>query len=206
MSIADAAVPADVVESTLGHFDELDRAKDEAAMQELATRLGREQPAILEYAASLGAELGEAAGQAAVFYTTLVWTMFDRHAGLELPRVTTDNVRQAETFIDTARGALGDLEPLEAAERVAPELRERQPHVTGKLGGLLAEDVRGEALTAELAASSARVIQVVIEALDAAISGRRQGITRAPKRKGPKVGRNVPCPCGSGKKFKRCCA
>ena len=25
-------------------------------------------------------------------------------------------------------------------------------------------------------------------------------------RKGPKVGRNDPCPCGSGKKFKKCCA
>lgn len=25
------------------------------------------------------------------------------------------------------------------------------------------------------------------------------------RRDGPKVGRNEPCPCGSGKKFKRCC-
>jgi uncharacterized protein YecA (UPF0149 family) len=23
--------------------------------------------------------------------------------------------------------------------------------------------------------------------------------------KGPKVGRNDPCPCGSGKKYKKCC-
>ena len=26
-----------------------------------------------------------------------------------------------------------------------------------------------------------------------------------PKKAGPKVGRNDPCPCGSGKKFKKCC-
>ena len=26
------------------------------------------------------------------------------------------------------------------------------------------------------------------------------------KRSEPKTGRNAPCPCGSGKKFKRCCA
>ena len=26
------------------------------------------------------------------------------------------------------------------------------------------------------------------------------------KREAPKVGRNEPCPCGSGKKFKKCCA
>jgi preprotein translocase subunit SecA len=28
---------------------------------------------------------------------------------------------------------------------------------------------------------------------------------RAPKRAGPKVGRNAPCPCGSGRKYKKCC-
>jgi uncharacterized protein len=25
------------------------------------------------------------------------------------------------------------------------------------------------------------------------------------QREAPKVGRNDPCPCGSGKKFKKCC-
>jgi preprotein translocase subunit SecA len=28
---------------------------------------------------------------------------------------------------------------------------------------------------------------------------------REPARAAPKIGRNDPCPCGSGKKFKRCC-
>ena len=28
---------------------------------------------------------------------------------------------------------------------------------------------------------------------------------REPYRAPPKVGRNDPCPCGSGKKFKKCC-
>jgi uncharacterized protein len=34
-----------------------------------------------------------------------------------------------------------------------------------------------------------------------------RGARTAPQRKstGPKVGRNDPCPCGSGKKFKKCC-
>jgi len=27
----------------------------------------------------------------------------------------------------------------------------------------------------------------------------------APTKASPKVGRNEPCPCGSGKKFKKCC-
>ena len=26
-----------------------------------------------------------------------------------------------------------------------------------------------------------------------------------PIRKGPRIGRNAPCPCGSGKKYKHCC-
>ena len=30
-------------------------------------------------------------------------------------------------------------------------------------------------------------------------------LARQPARIAPKVGRNEPCPCGSGKKFKKCC-
>jgi len=36
-----------------------------------------------------------------------------------------------------------------------------------------------------------------------------EGITVKPKqarREGPKIGRNDPCPCGSGKKYKKCCS
>ena len=32
-----------------------------------------------------------------------------------------------------------------------------------------------------------------------------QPTMRQMARRPPKVGRNEPCPCGSGKKFKRCC-
>jgi preprotein translocase subunit SecA len=41
---------------------------------------------------------------------------------------------------------------------------------------------------------------VVSEANEAVAKSRTQ-----PKRTGPKVGRNDPCPCGSGKKYKVCC-
>jgi len=30
-------------------------------------------------------------------------------------------------------------------------------------------------------------------------------IKMMPVRTGPKIGRNDPCPCGSGKKYKKCC-
>jgi preprotein translocase subunit SecA len=35
--------------------------------------------------------------------------------------------------------------------------------------------------------------------------GTASEITSAPARVGPKIGRNDPCPCGSGKKYKNCC-
>ena len=37
------------------------------------------------------------------------------------------------------------------------------------------------------------------------VEGRVRGVDPI-RRDGPKVGRNDPCPCGSGKKFKKCCA
>jgi hypothetical protein len=207
MSTTPPVIPAEVVEATLELFDELDQAKDETAMQSMALRLGREQASILERAAKVSAEHGDAAGQAAVFYTTLVWTMFDRHAGLDLPRVTTDNVLKADAVVEASLAGVDDLDARAIADRVAPDVEARQPHLVGKLRELMAEDLAGEALADDVAAAVFPAIQVVVEAFDAALEGRRPGISRAPaKAKGPKVGRNEPCPCGSGKKHKRCCA
>jgi preprotein translocase subunit SecA len=32
-----------------------------------------------------------------------------------------------------------------------------------------------------------------------------EGVAHTVRRAAPKVGRNDPCPCGSGKKYKKCC-
>lgn len=37
-------------------------------------------------------------------------------------------------------------------------------------------------------------------------SGMKEPEGQTVRRDGPKIGRNDPCPCGSGKKYKRCCA
>jgi len=38
------------------------------------------------------------------------------------------------------------------------------------------------------------------------VSEANEAVAKAkPVRTGPKVGRNDPCPCGSGKKYKNCC-
>ena len=43
-------------------------------------------------------------------------------------------------------------------------------------------------------------------AKETAAAGASDGTTKpAPKRVGKKIGMNDPCPCGSGKKYKKCC-
>ena len=44
------------------------------------------------------------------------------------------------------------------------------------------------------------------QGMEQAIQASGQGAAVKPlRRKAPKVGRNDPCPCGSGKKYKKCC-
>jgi preprotein translocase subunit SecA len=57
----------------------------------------------------------------------------------------------------------------------------------------------GGTATATSGGAQARPSDVVSEAA-AAVAEKAK-----PKRTGPKVGRNDPCPCGSGKKYKQCC-
>jgi preprotein translocase subunit SecA len=57
----------------------------------------------------------------------------------------------------------------------------------------------GGTSTASSGGAQARASDVVSEAA-AAVAEKAK-----PVRTGPKVGRNDPCPCGSGKKYKHCC-
>jgi len=56
----------------------------------------------------------------------------------------------------------------------------------------------GSAAAANQAADKPKASDVVSEAAAAMEKAK-------PVRTGPKVGRNDPCPCGSGKKYKQCC-
>lgn len=47
--------------------------------------------------------------------------------------------------------------------------------------------------------------EMVADERDMVTSGDGTAAPKAPIRKGEKVGRNDPCPCGSGKKYKKCC-
>jgi hypothetical protein len=198
------AVSAEDVERTITAFTRLDQRGDKKAMNKLAQRLQREQPFLLQHAAAVKSEHGDAVGEAAVFYATLVWAMFDRGSDGTLPRLTAQNLADADTVVTQALSAIEGLADKPAHERVAAALTETQPQIYAKLVALLAEDVKEAAMTAETAATIIKPTEVVVEAFDAALSGRRAGERQGTIVVDAKVGRNEPCPCGSGKKYKKC--
>ena len=197
-------VSADDVERTITAFSRLDQRGDKKAMNKLAQRLQREQPHLLQHAAAVKNEHGDTVGEAAVFYATVIWAMFDRGRDGTLPRLTAQNLADADKAVTEALAAIEGLADKPAQERIAPALVEAQPHVYAKLAQLLAEDVKAAAMTAETAATIIKPTAVVIEAFDAALSGRRAGEQQGTIVTGAKIGRNELCPCGSGKKYKRC--
>ncbi len=203
MSEPAVTVPAETVQATIEHFTSLDQAGDKSAMTQLARRLGKEQPALLNHAAAVKTKQGDKLGEAAIFYSTLVWAMFDRGFGKKLTRLLPDNLEQAQKSVDEELAAVAADLPVH--ERVAQKVAARQPHVLAKLAELMAEDVKESAIEASGAGVIFTLAQVVTEAFDAACSHRRPGATLNPiVREEPKIGRNDPCPCGSGKKYKRC--
>jgi preprotein translocase subunit SecA len=197
-------ITAEDVERTITAFTRLDQRGDKKAMNKLAQRLQREQPFLLQHAAAVKTEHGDTVGEAAVFYATLVWAMFDRGRDATLPRLTAQNLADANRIVTEALAAVDGLADRPAHERVAPALVEAQPHVYAKLAALLTEDVKEAAMTAETAATIIAPTEVVIEAFDAALTGRRPGERQGTFVADAKVGRNEPCPCGSGKKYKKC--
>ena len=197
-------VSADNVEKTITSFTRLDQRGDKKAMNKLAQRLQKEQPFLLQHAAAVRTEHGDAVGEAAVFYATLVWAMFDRNQDGTLPRLTAQNLSEADKIVTEALGTVEGLADKPVHERVAPALVATQPNIYAKLAELLAEDVKEAAMTPETATTIIKPTEVVIEAFDAAMTGRRPGEKQGTIVATEKVGRNEPCPCGSGKKYKKC--
>jgi preprotein translocase subunit SecA len=197
-------VSAEDVEKTIAAFTRLDQKGDKKAMNKLAQRLQKEQPFLLQHAAAVRTEHGDAVGEAAVFYATLIWAMFDRQGAGTLPRLTGENLTAADQIVTAELEKIEGLADKSPHERIAPALAETQPHIYTKLAELLAEDVKEKAMTVETASTIIKPTEVVIEAFDAALGGRRPGQKQGTVVATEKVGRNEPCPCGSGKKYKKC--
>jgi hypothetical protein len=203
-SMSAHVVTAEDVERTIATFTRLDQRGDKKAMNKLAQRLQKEQPFLLQHAAAVQSVQGDTLGEAALFYATLVWAMFDRGHDATLPRLTEQNLADADRVVADALAQVEGLADKPPHERVAPALVETQPYVYAKLVELLAEDVKAAAMTPETSAAIIKPTEVVIEAFDAAVSGRRPGERQGTFVADAKVGRNEPCPCGSGKKYKKC--
>jgi preprotein translocase subunit SecA len=198
------AVSPELVEKTITAFTRLDQRGDKKAMNKLAQRLQKEQPFLLQFAAAVRNEHGDTVGEAAVFYATLVWAMFDRGREETLPRLTQQNLTDADKAVTEALATVEGLADKPPHERVAPALVKAQPHIYAKLHELLAEDIKEAAMTADTASTIIKPTEVVIEAFDAALSGRRPGQKQGTQAAAVKPGRNEQCPCGSGKKYKKC--
>lgn len=205
MADQDFAIPAAVVDATIDHFTALDSTGDKRAMTKMARRLGKAQPSLLAFAITYQQEHGDVIGEAAMFYCTLVWAIFDRHHTRKLHRLTDENLADATEVVEDELAKIEGLADLPVHERRSDVLAARQPHIYEKLRELIEEDVREEAMSEECASVISTPMQVIIEAFDATIEGRRPGLRTGPiVRDKPKVGRNEPCPCGSGKKYKKC--
>ena len=197
-------VSPEEVEKTIAAFTRLDQKGDKKAMNKLAQRLQKEQPFLLQHAAAVRTEHGDAVGEAAVFYATLIWAMFDRASDATLPRLTGQNLAAAGQVVAEALSQVEGLAEKAPQDRIAPALAKLQPNIYAKLTELLAEDVKEAAMTLDTASTIIMPTEVVIEAFDAALDGRRPGEQQGTVVAAARVGRNEPCPCGSGKKYKKC--
>ena len=101
----------------------------------------------------------------------------------------------------------------QAAQRQRPEGRATQPApapaMAGAVGTARAPRRPVQPAQPAIAAAAAAVAGTAsqrrdLEAADRAGTGGARA-KRVPIRTSPTVGRNEPCPCGSGKKYKKCC-
>lgn len=83
--------------------------------------------------------------------------------------------------------------------RITSHVQVRKPEEVDEL-----ERQRREALEREKASAASRHDAAELSEGEAP-TGPAAGDGRPVRREGPKVGRNDPCPCGSGKKYKQCC-
>ena len=84
------------------------------------------------------------------------------------------------------------------ARLAVPEnLRSEVPKVCGEFLGYLEAEGR---------LSGGRVLGAFAKALTSTYAEAASGKVKPVVRAGSKIGRNDPCPCGSGKKYKKCCA
>lgn len=146
------------------------------------------------------------------------WITFNLHRSVEEeciyePIIFVDEERKVPLGNDWAEGFVNGMQPrIDAWQPLVED--EEESFVLGPIFALAAEhsedpELRGEAI---LDTEREALIDQLVAGLHRTFwyfgEARLAHASRNPKtsrREGPKVGRNDPCPCGSGKKFKQCC-
>ena len=112
-------------------------------------------------------------------------------------------------FLDAACAAR-DVEPSDLEERdLKPGLLEGVARleipasVRASIPALCADLLEG--LEAEGRLGGGHTLGLYVRALEGAYLDAASGTTKPLVRPGARIGRNDPCPCGSGRKYKKCC-
>lgn len=132
------------------------------------------------------------------------------------PQKTIEQLRMLASIIAEARNTVS--EPNKAVDRIkreAPELSaivDVLPKTRNELYGFLTvilmaigTVIAGVALYKDRSPSEADVQSMVDKAIERSFQEHGETKKQQPHRAVPKPGRNEPCPCGSGEKYKRCC-
>jgi len=218
-------VPREIIVETWNRLCDL----DEEASTQLSKQFFKAQPALGIYCAAQEENLGEE-GEASpmIELTVAFWQAMTQVAGAPLPNATPDEVKASEEAITKQ---LTNLEEGSETEQQTHALGIIKKHNQRELLGFGLEvlmsryeeepDLAPDSLGLEMI-----WLNTVIDCLDKLDPGapRRAEFevpdlpdaelaepdpeeSESPQRviSKPKIGRNDPCPCGSGKKYKKCC-
>jgi hypothetical protein len=165
----------------------------------MALRLpGLGLPSLGKLAAERGLELVGRDGDPGGLRDQLRKLLREIGAAEDRPDAPVEAIEDLRDALHTDFDVEGSASPEELARRLVPELG------TARVKQLPAMP------TPEVLADVAESLRRVLPPKPVASAWSDLGtVTRGrmvPPRTGPKVGRNDPCPCGSGKKYKKCCA
>ena len=168
---------------------------ERVAAAETLGHIGNADPELrAECVARLAAQLEKFAGQSENLNAFLVSPLWDLRAVEAMPVI--ERAYASGRVDESVNGDLEDLQihfKLKTKREHPPkpnrltEMNEEFAELIGKLRAL--EDENAELRTT----------------LDALAPEPLSGLTPEPYISEPKIGRNEPCPCGSGKKYKKCC-
>lgn len=132
------------------------------------------------------------------------------------PQKTIEQLQRLASVISEARNTVS--EPNKAVEKIkreAPELSsivDALPKTRNELYGFLTvllmavgTVIAGAALYKDHSPSEADVQSMIDKTIERSFQEHNEMKKQQPHRAAPKPGRNEPCPCGSGKKYKHCC-